>query len=356
VIKVVPWHPEFFATPRDFISLHGNALRHALQGSISVRFHQFACFCALAVSTLPAVAQSSYPTRPIRWVAPSASGSTSDITARLVAERLSAVLGVAVNVDNRPGAGGNIAAEIVVKSPPDGYTVLTGIASLAVNPSLYTKMTYDPLKDLAPIMQISQAPLVLVVHPSIPVKTVKDVIALAKRHPGELTFPSAGNGTASHLTSELFKTMAGVQMVHVPYKVVTQGVLDLVGGRMSLMINVLPEMLAFIRAGKLNGIAVTSPARSPVAPELPTFIESGMQGFTSASWQGVLAPARTPPEIIARLNAELSKVLKMPETRSRMSELGLEIVGSSPEQFGQHLRSETDKWGKVVKISGARID
>ncbi|MEO6064368.1 MAG: tripartite tricarboxylate transporter substrate binding protein [Lysobacterales bacterium] len=310
--------------------------------------------CAITAAT--AATAQQYPTRPIRWVAPSASGSTSDIVARLVAEKLCNALGVTVGVDNRPGAGGNISAEIVVKSPPDGYTLLTGITPLAVNPSLYSKLSYDPLRDLAPIMLISSAPLVLVVHPSIPAKTVQELVALAKRRPGELTFPSAGNGTASHLAGEMFKTMAGIQLLHVPHKLVMQGVLDLVAGRMSLMINVLPEMLPFIKGGKLNAIAVTSLKRAEVMPELPTVDESGLRGYAVTSWQGVLAPARTPPEIIARLNQELAKVLRTPEMRTRMSELGLEIAASSPEQFAQHLRSETEKYAKIVKESGAKVD
>ncbi len=316
---------------------------------------KYIAFIASLLASSVAIAQP-YPSKPIRWVAPSASGSTSDIVARLVAEKLRTALGVAVGVDNRPGAGGNISAEIVVKSPPDGYTLLTGITPLAVNPSLYSNLSYDPLRDLAPIMLISSAALVLVVHPSIPVKTVKEVIALAKRRPGELTFPSAGNGTASHLAGEMFKTMAGVDLLHVPHKLVMQGVLDLVSGRMSLMINVLPEMLPFIKSGKLNAIAVTSMKRAEIMAELPTMDESGLRGYNVTSWQGVLAPAKTPPEIIAKLNEELTKVLRTPEMRTRMGELGLEIVASSPEQFAQHLRSETQKYARIVKESGAKVD
>ena len=316
---------------------------------------RYVALIAALFAASAAMAQS-YPSRPIRWVAPSASGATSDIVARLVAEKLSAGLGTSVTVDNRPGAGGNIAAEIVVKAAPDGYTLLTGITPLAVNPSLYSKLGYDPLRDLAPVMLISMAPLVLVVHPSIPAKSVRDVIALAKRHPGELTFPSSGNGTASHLAGELFKMMAGVDMLHVPHKLVMQGVLDLIGGRMSLMINVLPEMLPFIRSGKLNAIAVTSLKRADVMPELPTIDESGLRGYAATAWQGVLTTAKTPPEIIGKLNDELGKVLRAPELRTRMGELGLEIVASSPEQFAQHLRSETEKYARIVKASGTKVD
>lgn len=310
-----------------------------------------AALCASSVT----VAQT-YPSKAIRWVAPSASGSTSDIVARMVAERLRAALGVPVNVDNRPGAGGNITAEITVKSPPDGYTVMTGISALAINPTLYPKLSYDPLRDLAPIMLMSSAPLVLVVHPSVPVKTVKELIALAKRHPGELTFPSAGNGTASHLAGEYFKMIAGVNMVHVPYKIVTQGVLDLVAGRMTLMINVLPEMLPLIQAAKVNAIGLAAEKRSALLPQVPTIDEAGLRGFTATSWQGVLAPAKTPPEIIAKLNEELRKVLTTPEMRARFTELGLDIHASSPEEFARFLRAETEKYSKIIKASGAKVD
>ncbi len=312
----------------------------------------------LVVASLAAgaVSAQTYPSRPLRWVVPSASGATSDITTRLFAERLGSFLGTTITVDNRPGAGGNIAAELVVKAPADGYTLLTGIAPLAVNPSLYAKLSYDPLKDLAPVALNSSAPLVVVVHPSLPVKHLKDLIALARKHPGEMTFPSAGNGTTSHLAGELLKTATGTQMLHVPYKAVMQGVLDLVSGRMSLMINVLPEMIPFIRSGKLNAVAVTGMERSHVMPELPTVNESGVPGFTVTSWQGVLAPARTPPEIVARLNQEMNKVLRSPDVRSRMTEMGLDLIGGSPEDFARHLRDETAKWAKVVKASGARVD
>ncbi len=316
---------------------------------------KYIVFAVSLFASCAALAQS-YPSKPIRWVAPSASGSTSDIVARMVAEKLRAAIGVAVNVDNRPGAGGNITAEIVVKAPPDGYTVMTGISALAINPTLYPKLSYDPLKDLAPIMLMSSAPLVLVVHPSVPVKNVKELIALAKSHPGALTFPSAGNGTASHLAGEQFKMAAHVDMVHVPYKIVTQGVLDLVAGRMTLMINVLPEMLPLIQSGKVNAIALASLKRSDLLPQVPTIDESGLRGFAATSWQGVLAPAKTPPEIIAKLNEELRKVLSTPEMRTRFTELGLDIHASSPEEFARFLRAETDKYSKIIKASGAKVD
>ena len=297
----------------------------------------------------------AYPVRPIRWVAPFPPGGTTDIVARIVAEKLTEALGQQVTLDNRPGAGGNIAAEIVVKAPADGYTVLTGFPGLAINPSLYAKMSYDPLKDLAPVILISAAPLIMVVHPALPAKTVREVIALAKRRPGELLFPSAGNGTSSHLGGELFKATAGIDIQHVPYKGSMQGMVDLMSGRMQLMVNPLPEMIPFVETGKLRGIAVTGVRRSPVMPNLPTVAET-LPGFEVTTWNGLMAPAATPKEIVARLNAEVVKLLKAPATMKRMNELGLDTIASTPEQFAVHLRTETDKWAKVVKAAGARIE
>ena len=297
----------------------------------------------------------AYPARPIRWVAPFPPGGTTDIVARIVAEKLTESLGQQVSLDNRPGAGGNIAAEIVVKAPADGYTLLTGFPGLAINPSLYAKMSYDPLKDLAPIILISAAPLILVVHPALPAKTVKEVIAIAKRRPGELLFPSAGNGTSSHLGGELFKASAGIDIQHVPYKGSMQGMVDLMSGRMQLMVNPLPEMIPFVETGKLRGIAVTGAKRSAVMPNLPTVAET-LPGFEVTTWNGLMAPAATPKDIIARLNGEVVKLLKTPATAKRMNELGLDTIASTPEQFADHLRRETDKWAKVVKAAGARIE
>ena len=315
----------------------------------------------VGVCTLACVVQAggawgqAYPARPIRWVAPFPPGGTTDIVARIVAERLTEALGQQVSLDNRPGAGGNIAAEIVVKAPADGYTVLTGFPGLAINPSLYAKMNYDPLKDLAPVILISSAPLLMVAHPALPARTVKELIALAKRRPGELSFPSAGNGSSSHLGGELFKSVAGIDIQHVPYKGSMQGMVDLISGRMQLMINPLPEMIPFVESGKLRGIAVAGLKRSAVMPDLPTIAET-LPGFEVTTWNGLMAPAATPKEIVARLNAEVVKLLKAPATMKRMTELGLDTIASTPEQFADHLRRETDKWAKVVKASGARIE
>ena len=316
---------------------------------------------AQPASTAPGQAAGSpsaaaYPSRPIRWVAPFPPGGTTDIVARAVAQRLSEAFGQTVAVDNRPGAGGNIAAEYVVKAAPDGYTILTAFPGLAINPSLYAKLSYDPLRDLAPVVLISAAPLLMVTHPSLPVKTVKELIALAKSRPGELNFPSAGNGTSSHLGGELFKSMAGIDIVHVPYKGSGQGLLDLISGRMSLMVNPLPEMIPFVQSGKLRGIAVTSAKRSHVMPELPTVGEAALPGYEIVTWNGILAPAATPRDIVARLHTEVVRLLRTPELKSHLEGLGLFIIGGSPDEFAQHLRSETQKWARVVKASGARIE
>ena len=310
---------------------------------------------AIALVSAGVASAQTYPSRPIRWVAPFPPGGTTDIVARIVAERLTEALGQQVSLDNRPGAGGNIAAEIVAKAPPDGYTVLTGFPGLAINPSLYAKMSYDPLKDLAPVILISSAPLLMVVHPALPAKTVKELIALAKRRPGELLFPSAGNGSSSHLGGELFKASAGIDIQHVPYKGSMQGMVDLISGRMQLMVNPLPEMIPFVESGKLRAIAVTGLNRSAVMPDLPTVAET-LPGFEVTTWNGLMAPAATPKDIIAKLNTEVVKLLKVPATAKRMNEIGLDTIASTPEQFAEHLRKETVKWAKVVKAAGARID
>ncbi len=298
----------------------------------------------------------AYPSKPIRWVAPFPPGGTTDIVARAVAQRLSEAFGQPVAVDNRPGAGGNIAAEFVVKAPPDGYTILTAFPGLAINPSLYAKLSYDPLRDLAPVVLISAAPLLMVVHPSLPVKTVKELISLARQRPGELNFPSAGNGTSSHLGGELFRSMAQINIVHVPYKGSAQGLLDLIGGRMSLMINPLPEMIPFVQSGKLRAVAVTSSRRSHVMPELPTVAEAALPEFEVVTWNGILAPAATPRDTIMRLHNEVVRLLRTPELKNQLEGLGLFIIAGSPEEFARHLRLETEKWARVVKASGARLE
>jgi len=257
-------------------------------------------------------------------------------------------------IDNRAGAGGNIAADIVVRAPADGYTLLTGFPGLAINPSLYAKLTYDPLKDLAPVTLMTSAPLVLVSSPTIPVKTVSELVALAVAKPGTLNFCSAGNGTSSHLAGELFKSMAKIDIVHVPYKGSVECMADLMGGRISLMVNPLPEMLPMIKSNKLRGMAVSSLQRAPSVPDLPTVTDAGVKGYEVSTWNGVMVPAGTPAAVIARLNTEVTGLLKG-ELRKQLEEQSLTVIANTPEEFGAFLRAETTKWAAVVKASGARI-
>ncbi len=297
----------------------------------------------------------TYPVKPIRVINAFAPGGASDVVARNFAAKLTESLGQQVTVDDRPGAGGNIAAELVARSPADGYTLLMGTFFLSTNPSLYSKMTYDSQKDFAPISMVTAAPLILCVHPSVPAKSTRELVALAKQHPGELYFPSAGNGTSMHLAGELFNMMTGIKTVHVPYKGSGPGVLDLVSGRLHFMLNPMPEPVPFIKSGKLRALATSTPNRIAALPELPPVAEA-VPGYEVLTWQGLVAPAGTPAEVIKRLNSELVKALKNPEFEARMRGMGLELYGTTPEQFAQFIKDENAKWAKVIKATGARID
>jgi len=300
---------------------------------------------------------SPYPTKPIRIVVPFPAGGTTDVLARAAAQKLTESLGQPVVVDNRPGAGGNIGAELVAKSAPDGYTLLMGtVGTHAINPSLYPKMPYDHVRDFAPIILVAGVPNVLVVNPSLPVNSVQELIAYAKANPGKLNFASSGNGTSIHLSAELFKTMAGVQMTHVPYKGSAPALQDLVGGQVQLMFDNLPSSLALIKAGKLKALAVTSKTRAPALPEVPTMAESGLPGFEASSWFGLLGPAGTPQPAITKVNAEIAKWLATPEAKEKLIAQGANVAGGTPEDFARHIAAETAKWQKVVKDSGAKID
>jgi tripartite-type tricarboxylate transporter receptor subunit TctC len=310
----------------------------------------FACIA------LGAFAQS-YPNRPIRLVVPFPAAGTTDILARAAAQKLTESLGQAVVVDNRPGAGGNIGSDLVAKSAPDGYTLLMGtVGTHAINPSLYSKMPYDHVKDFVPVVLVAGVPNVLVVNPALPVNSVADLIKLAKDKPGTINFASSGSGTSIHLSGELFKTMAGVDMVHVPYKGSSPALTDLIGGQVQVMFDNLPSALPQIKGGKLRAIAVTSLKRAPALPDIPTINESGLPGFEASSWFGVLAPAGTPAPIVARINAEVNKWLQSADAREKLISQGAEAAGGSPEQFAAHIRAESDKWAKVVKASGAKVD
>ena len=310
----------------------------------------------VALSATCASAQA-YPSKPIRLVVPYPPGGTTDILARDVGQRLTETLGQSVVIDNRPGAAGNIGTEMVAKAAPDGYTLLMGTVNThAINAGLYAKLPYDHIKDFAPVILVARVSNVLEVNPSVPVYTVADLIKLAKEKPGQLNFASSGSGTSIHMSGELFKTMAGVDMVHVPYKGSAPAISDLAGGQVQLMFDNLPSSLAMIKAGKLRAIAVTSAQRAPALPDIPTIAESGLPGFEATSWFGVVAPAGTPPAIISRLNSEIDKWLQSPEGKEKLLTQGAVPAGGTPEQFAAHIRTETDKWAKVVKASGAKVD
>src|SRR5438132_4050329 len=310
----------------------------------------------LALVALGASAQA-YPTRPIRLVVPFPAGGTTDILARAAGQKLTESLGQSVIVDNRPGAAGNIGADIVAKSAPDGYTLLMGtVGTHAINASLYSKMPYDHVKDFTPVVLVAAVPNVLEVNPALPVNSVADLIKLAKAKPGQINFASSGSGTSIHLSGELFKTMAGVDMTHIPYKGSAPAITDLIGGQVQVMFDNLPSSLQFIKAGKLRAIAVTSAKRAPALPDVPTIAESGLPGFEASSWFGIVAPAGTPPAIIARINNDVDQWLQSNEAKEKLLAQGAIPAGGTPEQFAAHILAETEKWAKGVKASGAKVD
>ncbi len=315
---------------------------------------------ALSVSGA-AFAQSasntSYPTKPIRFVIPFPPGGPADIFGRTIGQQLSDRWNQQIVIDNRAGAGGNIGADIVAKAPADGYTVLMGfVGTHAINPSLYRSMPYDNVKDFEPVGLIATATIVLVTHPTVPAKSVKELIAAAKAKPGDLTFGSPGNGTPQHLAGELFNTMASVKTTHVPYKGAVPALQDLLGGRISFIFSSMPPALPHVKVGKINALAVTSPRRSPATPELPTVAESGLPGYEVINWYGLLMPAGTSKDIVAKLNGEVTRIMNLPEVKERLGVQGAEVMTSTPQQFASFIRSETAKWAKVVKFSGAHVD
>lgn len=311
-----------------------------------------ALFSANAVS----IAQV-YPGKPVRLIVPFAPGGGVDITTRVIAQKLSEMWGQQAIVDNRPGAGGIIGTEMAAKASADGYTALMGsIGSVSINPSLYSKLPYDPTRDFVPVTQIGFVPNILVVHPSIPAKNVNELIALAKSKPGDLTFGSGGVGTSNHLSGELFKRMAGVDMRHIPYKVGAQATSDLIGGQLAVMFDNLPTSLPHVKAGKLRPIAVTSSTRSSTLPGVPTVADSGLRGYEVVGWVGVLVPTGTQREIVTKLNADIGKVLAMRDVKEKFLAQGAETAASTPEQFAVFIRAEISKWAKVIKEIGARAD
>ena len=304
-----------------------------------------------------AAAADAYPAKPVRFVVAFPPGGGTDIIARSIAQKLAERIAQQVVVDNRPGAGGNIGTDMVAKSAPDGYTLLMGSAGpLAINASLFGKMPFDPIKDLAPVTLAASTPNVLVVHPALRAATLKELIALAKARPGEINFASSGHGTPAHLAGELFNLMAGVKMVHVPYKGAAPALADLLGGQVQIMFSTMPPALPHVRDGKLRALAVTSAKRSPAAPELPTVDETALPGFEANTWHGVVVPAGTPGAIVARLNREIVAILHLPDVVERFSSQGAEALGSTPEEFAAYIKSETLKWAKVVRDSGAKAE
>jgi tripartite-type tricarboxylate transporter receptor subunit TctC len=313
----------------------------------------FALLVALT-AIAPAAAQP-YPTRPVRFVVPFAPGGSTDTLARTIALKLSDTFGQQVVVDNRSGGNGNIGMEIVAHSPPDGHTIVLGyIANLAIGPSLYAKLPFDPIRDFAPITQLAESPNILVAHPSLPVKSFREVIAYAKANPKKLSFASAGVASVGHLTGELLNNMAGIDMVHVPYKGSGQAVIDLLGGQVQLMFSGMSSVMQHVKAGKLKPLAVTGAKRSAAVPDVPTIAESGFPGFEATAWYGVLAAAKTPRPIVTKLHDEIVKTLALPDVKQRLEGVGFEIVGGTPEAFGAYIKSEIRKWEKVVKASGAK--
>jgi tripartite-type tricarboxylate transporter receptor subunit TctC len=312
----------------------------------------------LAVMSFPALAAAqTYPEKPIRLILSVPAGATPDVTARLVTPGVSHLLGQQLVVDNRPGAGGMIGAEIASKATPDGYTLfMTSPGALTILPHLRKKVPYDTLRDFVPISLISIGPFVLITHPSVPARTVKELIALAKAQPGKLNYASAGNGTANHLAMELFKHMAGIDIVHVPYKGAPQAVTDVVAGHMNMMFNSIAPIVGHIKAGRLRVLGIASAQRSQQLPDVPTISEAGLPGFEAVNWFGMFAPAKTPKRIIARLNEAVVKVVHTPEIQAQFLTLGADPVGSSAEEFAAFVRKDMEKYAKIVKISGARVD
>ncbi|MGE5526468.1 MAG: Bug family tripartite tricarboxylate transporter substrate binding protein [Rhodospirillaceae bacterium] len=313
---------------------------------------------AAAIAAIPfAAAAADYPTRAIRMVVPFPAGGTTDILARIAGQKITEALGQQVIIDNRGGAGGNIGTELVAKSPADGYTLLTDPGStLTINPHAYSRLGFDPVKDFAPITILAEVPNILEVHPSLPVKNVKELIALARAKPGQLNYASTGAGQSTHLSMELFKSMAHVDMNHIPYKGSAPALVDLIGGQVTVMFDNMPTSLPHVQGGRLRALAVSTSKRAPALPRLPTVAESGLPGFEVSVWFAVLAPAATPRDIVHKLNAVLVKALQAPDVKQRLAEQGAEAVGNTPDQFAAVIRRDLAKWAKVVKEANVKLD
>ena len=315
------------------------------------------CMAGLATVALSANAQTSYPIKPVRIVVPYLPGSPSDLCARMLGQKFTEAWGKPVVIENVAGASGNIGTERVARANPDGHSlVLPGNAPLAINPSLYPNLPFDPIKDFTPISQVALSASMLAVQSGLSVKNVQEMVALAKTQPGKLTYGTGGSGTPQHMAGELFNTMAGIRIVHVPYKGPPPSLLDLVGGRLTAVFAILSSALPLTRSEKIRALAVTSLQRSGAAPDVPTLSESGLPGFEATSWFALLAPAGTPQPIIRKIHGETVKALAQPDVRTRLTDMGMDVVGSTPEQLTAIMRAELPKWAKVVKESGAKLD
>ena len=315
-----------------------------------------ACALACLMLAVPAALAQTWPAKSIRYIVPFPPAGATDILARFIAEKLGPALKQPVVVDNRPGAAGAVGTELVAKSPPDGYTILMATVAQSISETLYTKQPFSFARDLAPVALVARVPNVMVVHPSLPVKTVKDFIALAKTRPGQINYASSGSGTSIHMSGELFKMLTGVSILHVPYKGSGLALTGLLSGETSVMFDNLPPSMPYIRSNRLRAVAITTATRYPGLPDLPTIAESGVPGYEASSWFGVVVPAATPRDIIVRLNAEVNRAINLPDMRERFAEQGAIPAPGTPEDFAEWIRSEIAKWGKVVKASGAKLD
>jgi tripartite-type tricarboxylate transporter receptor subunit TctC len=310
----------------------------------------------LAAGSNGAPAQD-WPAKPIRFIAPNLPGGPTDILARLIGQKLAESFGQPVVIENRAGAGGNIGTEAAAKSPPDGYTLVTGNnATFGANVSLYKHLGFDPVKDFAPVVLVATQPNILVVHPSLPVTSVKQLIALAKARPGQLNYAGSGMGAAAHLAAELFKSMAQVNIVHIPYKSAGPALIDLIAGQNQLMFATSLSVQPHIKTQKLRALAVTTAKRTRLMPELPTIAEGGVPGFEATTWHGVLTTSGTPLAIVNKLNAEINRILQLPDVRERLGALGAEIIGGTPKEFADHIRREIPKWAKVIRDAGLQVE
>lgn len=322
---------------------------------MKIKFVTGACALAIVILAPPSVAQT-YPAKPVRFILPFPPGGPTDILGRIIGQKLAAQLGQPVVPENRPGAGGNVGTEFAAKQPADGYAIVLASPSLSISPGLYKKLGYDPVKDFSPIGLVAQIPNVLLVHPSVPVKTLKDFVQLAKSNPGKLNFGSGGLGTSNHLGSEMLKGLTGINMVHVPYKGSNEAMISMIGGHVDMVVIGVPPTIPHIKAGRVRPLAVLAAERLPYLPDVPTSREGGIANYEVITSYGILAPAGTPREIINRLNAEWIKIAALADTKERMSGAGYEPMTSTPEQYGDFIKTEMVRWAKVIKDANVKIE